>query len=140
MHVEYTRADADRFYNSVDTTGNCWLWTAYVSPAGYGRFSVTRNGKSIQRSAHRAAWEMLHGPLDDEWVLDHLCRVRHCVRDTHLEPVSNRTNILRGVGASALNARKTHCKHGHQDWFINANGVRECATCRRAARRRRKRG
>jgi hypothetical protein len=47
-------------------------------------------------------------------VLDHLCRVRNCVNPKHLEPVIERINFLRGVGASARNAKKTHCVRGHR--------------------------
>ena len=30
------------------------------------------------------------------------------------EHVSNQTNILRGVGPTAMNAAKTHCVNGHE--------------------------
>lgn len=56
-------------------------------------------------------------------VLDHLCRVRGCVNPAHLEIVDNTTNILRGEGPTAQNARKTHCKRGHE---LNAENVRVC--------------
>jgi hypothetical protein len=47
-----------------------------------------------------------------------------------LEAVTNRENMLRGVGVCALNARKTHCKHGHEftpeNTYRVKNGGRAC--------------
>lgn len=70
--------------------------------------------------------------------LDHLCRVRRCVNPAHLEPVTDRVNILRGQAPSAVNAAKTHCIRGHPFnsvntyWFTETNGTRgrQCRTCR----------
>ena len=41
------------------------------------------------------------------------CRNPACVNPDHLEPVSIRENLLRGVGPSAQHAKKTHCPAGH---------------------------
>jgi hypothetical protein len=132
MHIEYTRAEIDRFYSYVDMSGDCWLWTLSTHPTGYGHFTVSRNGKSYKAPAHRAAWVMLYGPVDDDLVMDHLCRVRHCVRQDHLQPVTDRINTLRGVSAPAQNARKKLCIRGHDDWVVRLpKGDRSCRTCSR---------
>lgn len=58
----------------------------------------------------------------------------------HLEAVTQQENIRRGEGASARNARKTHCLHGHpfegDNLSIDCLGRRVCITCRRAKDRR----
>jgi hypothetical protein len=76
----------------------------------------------------------LVGPIPDGLVLDHLCRVRNCVRPEHLEVVTFRENVLRGEGSSANRARQTHCYKGHllegENVYTPHNGKRGCKTCR----------
>ena len=133
----------ERFWSRVDKSGDCWLWTGGRTSEGYGRFWL--NGKSVL--AHRVAYALAHGQLPgDGYQLDHVCRVRLCVR--HLEPVTIRENLMRSSATwAARNAAKTHCKHGHE--FTDANtyrapdGQRMCRECARASDRRaywRKRG
>lgn len=124
-----------RFWIKVDKSGDCWLWTAGRTPEGYGKFWL--DGRTVL--AHRVAFELGHGPIPDGLQLDHLCRVRHCVR--HLEPVTVRDNLMRGPGTlAAINAAKTHCRNGHE--FTDANtyrppdGSRMCRECMRAKDRR----
>lgn len=98
------QTDAERFYAKVVLQANgCRLWTGAISgnPGGYGQFWV--GGKLV--GAHRWAYEHEIGPIPDGLTLDHLCRVRACVEVTHLEPVTLRENILRGVGIAAQTAR-----------------------------------
>lgn len=86
----------------------CLIWTG-SRLRGYGKHSF--KGKRVM--AHRIAYEIVVGPIPNGLTLDHLCRTRPCIWPFHMEPVTNRVNILRGVGLSAVNATKTHCKRGH---------------------------
>lgn len=106
------------FWPKVEKTATCWLWRGSVDTLGYGMVKV--NGRS--RVAHRVAWEFSRGPIPAGLTLDHLCRVRHCVRPDHLEPVPLRENILRGTGVAATHARQDACIHGHP--FTPANTYR----------------
>ena len=120
----------------------CWLWTSSRRTNGYGEMAAW--GKN--RLAHRVMYELLIGPIPDGLVLDHLCRTPACVNPDHLEAVTERENILRGSGAAAANARKTHCIHGHEfteentKRFRMPNGRlgRACRTCIRADDRARR--
>lgn len=138
----------ERFWSRVDREGplGCWLWTGSLTGEGYGSFSGPGR---VNVLAHRFSWSLHGGPLIEGQVLDHLCRVRHCVNPDHLESVSDRVNVLRGIGPTAINARKTHCKRGHEFTPENtktyyepsAGGFRRrCTACRseweRAKRRR----
>lgn len=128
--------DVARFWSYVEKTDDCWAWTGGKGPGGYGAFRF----KGKQLRAHRYAYELEHGQVPDGLVLDHLCRNRSCVRPDHLEPVTQRENILRGEGAAADNARKTHCNRGHEftelNTYVNKNGGRVCRTCVRENMRR----
>ncbi len=99
-------AAEDRFWDKVNKNGpipsyrpdlgSCWLWLASCRPNGYGQFAVT---VTRIRGAHRFSYESMIGTIQDDLELDHLCRVRSCVRPTHLEPVTHLENVRRGLEA-----------------------------------------
>jgi hypothetical protein len=101
-----------RFTAKVEVeAGGCWRWLP--GPAcdfGYGNFWL--NGTTI--SSHRASYLLHKGPIPDGLVLDHLCSNPICVNPAHLEPVTQRVNLLRGRTFQAGNASKTHCVNGHE--------------------------
>lgn len=113
----------------------CWEWSA-GRQQGYGRLRL----RGQTRRAHVIVYEWLMGPVPGGMVLDHLCRNRACVRPDHLEPVTDRTNILRGFGTGAQFARRTHCVNGHEftpentyyceTWGHRARGCRACRAAR----------
>lgn len=112
----------------VDPSG-CWLWTAYRDPNGYGSFTV----KGIHIPAHRVSYELYVGPIPKGLHMDHLCRNPPCVNPSHLEPVTRRENIARGI-AWDWNRGKTHCPSGHPYDDTNTyryKGERLCRSCRR---------
>src|SRR3990167_4627906 len=125
----------DRFWSKVDRSGGpeaCWPWTAYCDPAGYGRYG--RNGKSER--AYRLTYIDTVGPIESGLHLDHLCRNRRCVNPAHLEPVTPRLNVLRGVGPAARHATKDRCDAGHlyvpETTYVHpVNGRRVCRVCQR---------
>ena len=124
----------------------CWPWIGGKA-TGYGRFEpdATRHPPPRRQvAAHRFAYELLVGPIPEGLTLDHLCGNTLCVNPAHLEPTTMRENILRGVtSAAAVNARKTHCSHGHpyddENTYLvrTQNGtVRKCRTCDLERKRR----
>lgn len=131
-----------RFWRFVDKNGpvserlgtRCWLWTGAKGTNSkgsefYGRF---RGPGSRMVPPHRFSWEMANGPTDADAV-DHLCRVTLCVNPEHLEPVSDRENILRGTAPTAVNARKKTCRNGHPFDRTSPDGKRRyCQECRNA--------
>jgi hypothetical protein len=109
--VQPQRPDDERFWSSVDAEGDCWEWTGSLHPSGYGQFRA--KGKKMWR-AHRYAWTELVGAIPRGMTIDHLCKRRSCVNPDHLEVVTSEENNARSGSFSAVNARKTHCKRGHE--------------------------
>lgn len=111
--------------------GSCIIWTGPKTEDGYGYFSKdSRNQKT-----HKVAYEAQNGLIPKDLVIDHLCRNRACLNPAHMEPVTNRENILRGVSFSAKNARKRACKNGHifsgRNLRFRPDGSRRCGSCNR---------
>ena len=130
-----------RFWAKVDKNGPlwketvCWEWLGGKYPTGYGRFAL--GDKYVY--AHRFAYESLIGTIPPGLPIDHLCRNRPCVNPAHMEPVTNKVNILRGQGWGAVHARATHCPQGHPydllNTLVDRRGYRECKICRNARAR-----
>lgn len=127
----------DRFDAKVhpEPTSGCWLWVGAADVKGYGRLRIGGDWAL----AHRLSHERFRGPIPDGCEIDHLCRTPSCVNPDHLEAVPSRVNTLRGTGPTAVNARKTHCIHGHQlsgDNLTITGGRRSCRACNREQLRR----
>jgi len=101
---------AQRLLNRTDRTGKCWIWLGSCNDRGYGKMW---DGSRLSY-VHRLSYEAFVGPIPNGLTIDHLCRNRQCLNPEHLEPVTNRENILRGEGPSAKKARRTKCSGGHQ--------------------------
>lgn len=76
----------------------CWIWKRCILPKGYGYWWPPTNKPKRSTLAHKVMWEMQNGPVPKGLELDHLCRNRACVRPDHLEAVTRRTNLRRGIG------------------------------------------
>lgn len=124
---------AERFFTKIEY-GECWEWVASRSPEGYGRFN---DGSPSPAYAHRWAYEFLVGPIPKGLELDHLCRVRHCVRPEHLEPVTHRENDVRGMAPTMVTRRSGVCKRGHVYTPAPNGSGRTCKVCRDERNRRR---
>ena len=114
----------------------CWIWQGRPKSTGYGVMGV--GGRSV--GAHRLSFELFVGPIPTGLHLDHLCRVPACVNPVHLQAVTVRENVLRGVGPTAVNAQRTHCVNGHPFTEANtrihrrpSNTARVCRECMRWA-------
>ncbi|WP_217269810.1 HNH endonuclease signature motif containing protein [Neobacillus endophyticus] len=125
----------DRFWKKVKKTDSCWNWTGIKRSDGYGAFVI----ENKWFRPHRFAYELIKGEIPPGLVLDHLCRNPLCVNPDHLEPVTNRENVRRGL-AGMQNKLKTHCPHGHEyteeNTYTSNRGKRNCKTCNRERTRK----
>lgn len=120
-----------------DNLSGCWIWRGYLGSVGYGKFHETVCGEQITIGAHRASYEEFRGEIPNGYQIDHLCRNRACVNPEHLEAVSQRENVLRGIGRAAENHKKTQCVRGHDFdskntyiWLTKSgNTMRQCRKC-----------
>lgn len=122
-----------RFCPPTTLPTGCVEFTGALDSLGYAR--VIKDSRS--QMVHRLAYELCVGPIPDGLTIDHLCRNRACVNPGHLEPVTHRENVLRSNNPAAINARKTHCKHGHEfteeNTLVSKNGRnRQCRKCAKA--------
>jgi hypothetical protein len=76
------RPMADRFWEKVDKTKDCWVWTAARQSFGYGKF-ITKKGTSPV-GAHRLAYELEVGPIPEGKLVLHHCDNPPCVKPDHL--------------------------------------------------------
>lgn len=132
-----------RFWQKVlpEPNSGCWLWDGADNGEGYGAIRIS----GVTHKAHRLSYQLFVGPIPDGLQIDHLCRVRCCVNPTHLEAVTQKTNIQRGEAAKRAKewfaANVTHCPAGHEytrdNLRANKYGHRMCATCHRERERAR---
>ena len=132
--IKFSRSDLVRFFSKVwvnELTG-CWEWTASKNWGGYGRFRYRTNQELL---CHVAAYLAFVGDIPNGLELDHLCRVRRCANPAHLEVVTRRENIARGVSKAAYSIRTGMCINGHERSGANLihrpDGYTECRICRR---------
>jgi HNH endonuclease len=122
---------------TIDPSG-CLIWNGETDPDGYGRIYVDQGNRHAR--VHRVMFEMFSGPIPDGLHIDHRCRVRLCANVAHMELVTNRQNVLRGTGPTAINAGKEKCDAGHDfdlfNTYIRTDGHRRCRQCTRERRRK----
>ena len=109
----------------------CWEWTGALSGHNCS-YPYYQN-----RRAHRVSYECYKGSIPKGLTINHDCNNTRCVNPEHLTAMSLRNNLLLGTSFVAVNARKTHCKHGHEftpeNTYAKAQGCRDCKICRKAA-------
>lgn len=76
----------------IDTSG-CWIWMKGISTRGYGRTWIKQDNS--MRYAHRIMYEKYNGKIESHMVIHHKCENHICVNPDHLEPVTNKENVMK---------------------------------------------
>lgn len=135
-----------RFWNKVEKTDGCWLWTASKNRQGYGYFRF--DGKMMK--AHRMAWLLVHGEIPEGMLVCHTCDNPSCVNPEHLWLGTNQDNQndMNAKGRHGF-TKRTHCPRGHEYNEVNTReytnpvtgqfmrACRECDKLRTRSRRAR---
>lgn len=123
-----------RFWEKVQKSDTCWLWMGTRKTSGYGAILIDYR----EVYAHRVSVWLSGRETPKGMHVDHLCRNHQCVRPDHLEVVTPKENIRRGLAGHATAARmasRTHCINGHEfsgeNLVISCKGWRLCRTCSR---------
>lgn len=126
----------EAFWAQVEKDVECWKWVGPINQNGYGVFSYDNE----RRYAHRFAYELMVGQVQEKMQLDHVChtrdplcreglscRHRRCVNPDHLEPVTGRVNIKRAA------ERRQACRRGHPrvpgNVYVRLDGYQVCRAC-----------
>ena len=122
--------DLRRFLSLAIVRYSCWYWRGGHSRKGYAKFWW--RGKT--RLALRVVCAWVWG-LSSRQDVHHLCEHVWCVNPWHLQPISRREHLRMSDSPVGVNARKTHCIHGHpfvgENLHVLANGERRCRACHR---------
>jgi hypothetical protein len=86
----------ERFWNKVNKTETCWLWTASRTKK-YGQYNHNRK----PQLAHRVSYAAAYGPVPEGLVVDHKCHTELCVRPDHLRAVKQKVNVENRKGAQS---------------------------------------
>lgn len=102
----------ERFFDKVNKTDSCWLWTGSLTSRGYGSIGV--DGKNV--SAHRLSYMLFNGDIPDGFVVCHSCDVPACVNPEHLWVGTASDNMKDMVAKNRhgiTSKKRSHCKKGH---------------------------
>lgn len=135
---------AERFWANVHIgrPDECWEYSGKArGPKGHAIFQMGRGVGTV--GAHRVAWELANGALQEgEWVLHH-CDNPPCCNPDHLYIGDHAQNMVdMKERKRSRSAKVTHCPQGHPYSEENTyrppgGGPRRCRECLKEQKRRR---
>jgi len=113
----------ERVLRNTEITETCWLWKGRRNKTGYG---IVRDETGKRTLVHQLVFLRVRGAVPEGLEPDHTCKVKHCIRPDHLEPVTHQENIRRRYGGL--------CKRGLHE-MTESNVIRNgkgrlCRACK----------
>lgn len=109
--MRHARNEAERFWEKVDKSGDCWLWRGTIQ-RGYGLFSArTTAGGNTTIGAHRWSYIAAGGTIPPGHQIHHICNTPSCVNPAHLRAVTPHEN----AAAIVERTRRAPIKYGKYD-------------------------
>lgn len=127
--------EAQAFWQRVDKSGDCWLWTGRKTYGGYGSTNL-RCRNPVPVMAHRVAWTIASGRVIPRGLcVLHECDNPPCVNPAHLKLGSHQENMHDAAARGRMAGKNqwanlTHCKRGHMYGPPSADGYRVCGKCK----------
>lgn len=93
MKEIYKQQLEKRFWNKVNKSSDCWLWTGAIGTHGYGVITVCDPYKETKLVTHVAFFLTNNRWPDKGKVLMHHCDTKCCVNISHIEETSYTKNL-----------------------------------------------
>ena len=98
------------FWKAVDKSGDCWSWTGWCNPDGYGEFKMSYR----TYLAHRLSYELANGEIAPGLCVCHSCDNPACVNPSHLflgtQADNVRDRVSKGHCARVVGEDNPHSK------------------------------
>lgn len=101
---QFLKEKEPRFYEKINFTDTCWLWTAGQSGRGYGGYSIN----TIKFPAHVICWSFFNGRVPKGLNVCHSCDVKLCVNPNHLWVGTQKENIADCVSKGRFTVVRAH--------------------------------
>jgi Mor family transcriptional regulator len=115
--IQLSPDDIERFWSNVDQSGGpdaCWPWIRCFFDSGYGQFKA----KGRKLHAHRVAYVLGVGPIDDDLLACHNCPNgdnRACCNPAHLWSGTHEQNMADMASKGRAASGDRHAFRAHPE-------------------------